>query len=460
MANSTGFCNDSIIDNLEALSGDGSCRWNPASGTWSFSRSYLALHGCKKSPASPEYLKNLYSTEDRSTLAGVVERVKRGELPPSISYRVLLPGDPMPRTMRLSCRALDGAGEEAGGFLFHVRDITDRIKKEEQLQFQSMLLDQIRDNITVTDLEGIITYVNETGCRTMGVQRENIVGKSIDLYGNDDKAGLTQRDILDETKRTGRWRGEVRNKAAEGRDVIMDVRTRLLLDDTGKPLGAFGISSDVTARVEAEDHIRKDLDEKDLLLREIHHRVKNNLQIISSLIALQAEGVTDPETLGIFADSRNRINAIALIHERLYRTHDIASIFFLDYAGDLVRDVALAYGVTERITLKFLDCSQFLNIDTAIPCGLILQELTANCFKHAFPPGTSGTVEVGLTFDGDDSRYRLSVADNGTGLPEGFLPEDNTSLGLRLVEILAAQLDGEVQFDHRQGTAVTVSFPG
>jgi PAS domain S-box-containing protein len=209
---------------------------------------------------------------------------------------------------------------------------------------------------------------------------------------------------------------------------------------------------------ETEERIRASLAEKEVLLREIHHRVKNNLQIISSLLSFQAEVSGDEQPARGFKESQNRIQAMALVHERLYQTEDLTRIDMSDYIQDLVSNLLYAYEADlHRVKMKLDTSKLYLGIDTAIPFGLILNELTSNCLKHAFPGGRDGEIAISFHSDAED-KYTLTVSDDGIGLPKGLDIENTESLGLRLVSLLVGQLDGVLEVDNSTGTQFKITF--
>jgi PAS domain S-box-containing protein len=197
---------------------------------------------------------------------------------------------------------------------------------------------------------------------------------------------------------------------------------------------------------------------KEILLKEVHHRVKNNLMIIGSLLNWQGESVQDPKLLSILEDSKKRINSIALIHEKLYRSPDLAKIDFGEYLHSLVQQVFSTFSLShERVRLHCEVASIFLNIETATPCGLIINELVSNALEHAFPEHSSGELFVSLSHDERD-QIILMVADNGVGFPEGVDFRQTESLGWQLVCLLTEQLEGDVQLFRDSGTRVVISF--
>ena len=212
---------------------------------------------------------------------------------------------------------------------------------------------------------------------------------------------------------------------------------------------------EIAEREEAERKLRWSLEEKEVLLREIHHRVKNNLQVISSLFYLQADYVDDPRSLEILRESRNRVKSMALVHERLYRSADLAKIDFVEYIRSLANELFVSYGINQNIIgLKIESDQVLLGVDRAIPLGLIVNELVSNSLKHAFSDGREG--ELRLEIQVKDDRLNLVVSDNGRGFPENLDWQGVQTLGLRIVKILIDQLGGEIELDKSAGTRFTI----
>ena len=207
-----------------------------------------------------------------------------------------------------------------------------------------------------------------------------------------------------------------------------------------------------------QDNLRASLKEKELLLKEIHHRVKNNLQVVSSLLYLQAKYLKDKEAMSMFIESQNRIRSMSLVHEKLYRSKNLAQIDFSGYIKDLVKSLFRSYSINvNRIKLKMNVRKAVLDIDTAIPCGLILNELVSNALKHAFPENSSGEIQVMFKSTGS-GKFELSVSDNGIGLPDHFKIVEPSSLGMRLIETLVDQIRGKLEIEKNDGTVIKISF--
>ena len=213
------------------------------------------------------------------------------------------------------------------------------------------------------------------------------------------------------------------------------------------------VVQDITERKRAENLIKASLEEKEVLLKEIHHRVKNNLQIISSLLDLQSNNL-DEVARGIFEDSQNRINSMALIHEELYNSTDLARVDFETYASNLTETLIGTYGAAS-VGLEIEVDALPLTLDKAIPMGLIINELVSNSLKYAFPEGGAGRIRISLKAT-DEESFALVVGDDGIGLPEDVQPQNPSTLGLRLVYTLAQQLRGKVELSREDGTYFTI----
>jgi two-component sensor histidine kinase len=217
------------------------------------------------------------------------------------------------------------------------------------------------------------------------------------------------------------------------------------------------LQAEIAQRRSAEEAVRH-AREKEVLLQEIHHRVKNNLQIITSLLRMQSRTVQDPAFSDALLECQNRVAAMALIHDKLYRARDLARVSFPEYVRDLTNNILTSYTLpasSVRVNLE-VDDDLSLSLDSAVPCGLILNELMSNCLKHAFPLGHSGTVHVGFHAAGD--QLCLVVRDDGVGMPAEVDLERTSSLGWRLIRALVQQLGGFVQCHTAGGTVVELRF--
>ncbi|MGK7903368.1 MAG: PAS domain S-box protein [Hormoscilla sp.] len=220
---------------------------------------------------------------------------------------------------------------------------------------------------------------------------------------------------------------------------------------------AVSVGIDITERKQAEAQLQTSLHQKELLLKEIHHRVKNNLLVVANLLEFQSDYTEDPETLKILQDSQHRIHSMALIHEKLYRSPDLDKVDFGEYLETLVENLCESYNAwDDRIQFEFDIDPIMLNIETAHPCGLIVNELVSNIFKHAFPEGRSG--KIWIEFHQRDSEIILKVRDNGIGFPENIDLRDTESLGLELVCTFVEQLEGNLSLERSGGTSFELTF--
>ena len=316
------------------------------------------------------------------------------------------------------------------------------------------IIESIGDGVIVLDSQDHIIDLNPSAQHLMGCTASEKIGQSIKAVW----PGLSDSVLSDSVQSTDRESvTQEIGVDVKGEPRIFDIRTSSLLDWRGRINNRVIVVRDITERRQSEEKIRVSLREKEILLREIHHRVKNNLQIISSLLNLQSKYVRDKRDLEMMRESQDRIRSMALIHEKLYKSESLADIDSREYVTDLTRELMRLYGTKSDISLKIEVEDVFLDIDTAIPCGLIINELVSNCLKHAFPGGKSGEITVRLR--SLDGKTELLVSDNGVGIPEDMNPFEAESLGLRLVTILAEdQLEGDIGLDRSKGTSFYITF--
>jgi PAS domain S-box-containing protein len=259
--------------------------------------------------------------------------------------------------------------------------------------------------------------------------------------------------------RDGYHTSEYRFQHKDGDYRWMRDETRLVHDAEGQPIEVIGSWIDITERKQAEEQIRASLQEKEVLLKEIHHRVKNNLQVVSSLLSLQSKEVQDAASLEVLRESQNRVKSMALIHEKLYQSQDLSQVNFADYVRDLTTHLFRTYRANAGVvTLRVIVSDEVrLGVDTAIPCGLIVNELVSNALKHAFPGGRAGEVRVELDRD-ERNELVLAVSDNGVSFPADMDFRTTGSLGLKLVATLVDQLKGSIQLDRSKGTTFKITF--
>ncbi|MGL5875371.1 MAG: PAS domain S-box protein, partial [Xenococcaceae cyanobacterium] len=344
-------------------------------------------------------------------------------------------------------------------------DISDRKKIEANLRHSEAKFRQIFENaplaMRILDLETMQTLkANQAACQLFGYSQDELIELNFTkiVHPDDSKFDreLLKQMISGEINRIDREKRYIKKTD----EVIWgNLTATLIRDSDDNALYLLAMVKDITERKQVEKQLKDSLQEKEVLLKEIHHRVKNNLYIISSLLYLQSKNIEDRKALNSFQESRNRISSMALIHEKLYQSQDLSSINFAEYVQNLAKEIFRSYGVNPHIVRLQIDVVDLLlTIDLAIPCGLIINELISNSLKYAFPGSIQGTVFVNLQLD-RANNYILTVGDDGIGLPANLDYRNTKSLGLRLVSNLTEQLDGELELKPVKGTLFQITFP-
>ena len=312
------------------------------------------------------------------------------------------------------------------------------------------LVKRMTDGVIVLDKAGAIVDVNEAVFNMLATPKP-LVGISwadaldnwpqLATFCRSDREGSA--DIMLETANGAIW---------------VNARASLIYDHRENYYGRVIALWNITGRKRAEANMEASLMEKELLLKEIHHRVKNNLQIISSLLSLQMMGTISEDASAALKESQNRIKSMALIHEKLYGSADFANIAFREYAESLITSLSRSYIVNPNLLISVDIENVVMDIENAMPCGLIINELVSNSLKYAFPDNRSGEIRILMTQNAD--QYALTVSDNGIGLPPGINFRKTTSLGMQLVVTLTEQLNGEIMLLEGTGTTFQITFKG
>jgi PAS domain S-box-containing protein len=344
-----------------------------------------------------------------------------------------------------------------------ISEIAERHRADEELRRTLKELTDLKTAldehaiVAITDPQGRITYANEKFCAISKYSRAELLGQDHQIINSRHHPKDFMRDMWQTIGRGQVWKGEIRNRAKDGSFYWVQSTIMPFLDAHGKPYQYVAIRTDITERKNAEAALEESLAEKETLLKETHHRVKNNLQLISSLLQLQAGYIEDPGALAVFRDGQNRIRSMALIHEKLYQSSSLARIDMAEYIRSLTNMLVHTHHTrTSKVSLHLQVQAVSLNLDTAIPLGLMLNELLSNCLEHAFPDHRAGAIRVSLQRAGD-GQLALTVADTGVGLPEQLDWERTPTLGLRLIRILTEQLHGSLEIQRQPGTTVTLS---
>jgi len=327
--------------------------------------------------------------------------------------------------------------------------------RESEARFRALIESQ-GEGVSLIDPEENCLFANPAANTIFGV--ETLDGRNLREFTSPEQ--FAQLRAQTERRRRGErstYDLEIVRSDGERRNLIVTATPQQ--DAAGNFAGALTVWLDITERKRAEERLKASLLEKDVLLKEIHHRVKNNLQVVHSLLNLQSNQTTDAATLDVLRDSQNRVRSMALVHETLYRSPDLARVDFAEYASSLAAHLAQSYRIdSAAIQLSVQAASDVrLSIDIAIPCGLIINELVSNALKHAFPCGRTGTVTVRLAHTTAE-EIAMTVADNGIGLPPDFDYTQTESLGLQLIGQLVRQIHGRLTVQRDSGTHFTIEF--
>jgi PAS domain S-box-containing protein len=345
--------------------------------------------------------------------------------------------------------------------LISFMDITDKKESRKALidsqKKYKELAELLPQPIFESNLKKDVTFTNQIGFKMFGYTQEDL------------DTGLNMLQLLD-PKDHDKARENVK-RSITMEELFVEEYTGLKKDGTNFPIlvysnslkhddkvvGSRGVIVDLTDIKNVENNLKASIHEKEILLREIHHRVKNNMQIISSLLNLQTEYVDDEEAVNVLKESQNRVKSMAIIHENLYKSNDLAHINFVDYINSLVLNLFYSYNIDQKQIKPLLKIEDInLNIETAVPCGLIISELISNSLKYAFPNKMKG--EIIISLKSVEDTYHLCICDNGIGLPEDINFSNIKTLGLLLVNSLTEQIDGEITIKRGHGTKFKIIF--
>lgn len=352
------------------------------------------------------------------------------------------------------------------GLIYLVSQVTrfEEYRKEVQTQSQAEqkfrhYIENAVDTVTVLDKNGFIKYESPSIEKMLGYQPDEVIGKNVfDFIHPDEREYVYKifKEKISEYNSSATL--ELRFLKRNGTWATLSVSGRNLLHNELVD-GVVLNSRDISELKESQAKLSQLLEEKKLLIKEIHHRVKNNFQSVSAMLSLQANMLTDENLKEILNVSRNRVHSLAIIHEKLQESEDVSNVNLLIYFQRLFDNIEKSYQVSgQKINIKFnMLPDVLLPVNQSVQLGLIFNELISNIFKYAFPDNREGTITI--IFERSKEKYSFVVKDNGIGLPTGFNISQSKRLGLKLIELISKQLDGEFSYNSKEGTEFTLTFP-
>jgi PAS domain S-box-containing protein len=320
------------------------------------------------------------------------------------------------------------------------------------------LIEVSLDPLVTIGKDGKITDVNAATEAVTGFVRSELIGTDFLSYFTEPERARAGYEQVFQSGFVRDFPLDIKHK--DGRITFVLYNASTYKDHAGNVIGVFAAARDITARKQAEQLVNQSLIEKEFLLKEIHHRVKNNMAVVSSLLSLQARKIKDDAVRSLFEECQQRVRAMALVHGKLSQTEDLSAINIKTYITSIITEIISLYRIdTSAITTEINIRDIGLDLESAVPCCLIINELLTNAFKHAFPDNRGGVLNV--CFTKTDETYTLIIQDNGIGMPEGFNYLEASTLGLQLINVLTRQLSGTFQIKSDRGTEAVVTFrPG
>lgn len=357
--------------------------------------------------------------------------------------------------MNTSCHDIEG---NTISVLTRISDITEKRESEYSIRLLTNAVKAAQNGIVITDFNGKIEWVNPAFTKLTGYSSEDAIGHKPSILKSGEQDEHYYAELWNTIKKGKVWHGHLINRRKDGSTYHEEQTVTPLRDANGKVSHFIAIKQDITSRIESEELIRKSLKEKEILLSEIHHRVKNNLAIVSSLLEIQLFDSDNEQLTDVLYDSMMRIKSIAIIHEQLYNYSELSAIEFKNYIEKLVETIEDTFQFDNaNVEVVVRGDNVVMDINIAIPCGLIINKLVTNAFKHAFKNRKKGTIDIQI--DHSDDQYQIEISDNGVGLPEDFKMANSKSMGMVIVQTLAEQLKSDFKVHSNGGTMFSFTFP-
>ena len=421
---------------------------------------YIILGFNPNEPVNLEDVIKIFPPEELERFQQAVQQAINDNIPYSMDYKIIRP-DGNIRYIHDEGQIIRDNSGTAKTMFGTTQDITRRKMVEKSLKDSESkfrnLVETTPDMIWEIDKTGKFTYISPQSSDILGYTPQEIVGKNIfsfiDPLVVENIQKIFSKHIENFTKINTL---EVPAQRKDGTKITLEIRSVRANDNPDNHDGFQGIARDITEKAIATNQLKTSIHEKDILLQEIHHRVKNNMQIISSLLNLQITYLDDDGAVNLLKESQNRVRSMAIIHEKLYQSNDFTKINLAEYINSLVNGLFYSYSIKNHINSSIDVDDVELNIETAVPIGLILNELVSNSLKHGFPTGGG---EIYIKLKTVDDKYEMIVGDNGKGFPKDIDFRNTDSLGLQLINNLVNQIDGQITLNNDNGTEFKILFP-
>lgn len=450
------------LSEAQAIAHVGNWEWDISTGAVYWSDELYRIYGYEPHEISPDYrlIVDAMRSDSREEFIKAIDAAIKGEKPFEMDYTFFRKNgsEAVLHTIGRVVHDNHGDPERMYGTVQEVT-IQKRIEnalRESEEKFRS-IFDSASDGILIADtLTKRFRAANRTICSMLGYGKEEIIDLGIDdIHPAEDLPW-----VLDAFEKQAR--GEINIAESlpmlkkDGTVFYADVSSAITTLEGMQCI--IGVFRDITDRKRAEERLRQSLKEKETLVREIHHRVKNNMAVVSSLLDLQSKHTRNEEVKRLLRESQQRVKSMALVHEKLYGTADLAAIDFKDYVDSIVHQIINLYHVDNNLITTDIDIEDIhLDLESAIPCALIINELLTNVFKYAFPGNIKGKLVT--NFRKADDIYTLIIRDNGVGLPDDLDYRQPNTLGLQIVTVLTRQLGGSLRVRSDKGTEMVITFP-
>ncbi|HWQ49592.1 MAG TPA: PocR ligand-binding domain-containing protein [Methanosarcina sp.] len=442
----------------------GNWEWDLATDKAYWSDEMYRIFGRNPQELAPpynEYL-NYVHPDDRDYFDNAAKKAMNGE-PYSIHHRIVMTNGEE-RTVHIKSEVIFDENNVPIRIKGIVQDITESKKAEEKIKILANAVESSNDAIITLSLDGIITSWNKGAMQIYGYSSEEILGKNASILAPNNLKDETKK-LIDRIKQGIKIQNYETSRLKKD-STLIDVSITLspIFDSAKRLVAISGIAREITEQIKAKKSLAKT---EAARKKEIHHRIKNNLQVISSLLDLQADKFDNPKVIEAFRESQNRVISMTLIHEELYKGEDTDTLNFSEYLEKLAENLFQIYRISDKNIHLTVDMEEnaLFDMDTAVPLGIIVNELVSNSLKHAFYGRDKGEIRIKLRRDEkckrEDSKstsFILTVSDNGVGIPENLIIEDLDSLGIQLVTTLVDQLDGELELKKGNGTEFAIRF--